>query len=434
MTDAIQHATTPAERERIYRRNFFAFFTDGVLFTVAMSIMGTTTVIPDFVRRLTSSEILIGMSGSLFEVGWLLPQLFVARYIVGAANKKWWFIGPNIPVRFVVLFFGVATVALGPERLDAILVLFFVCYGIAAVGDGIVGVPWADLSGTSMSAKWRARTFGLQTATAGAIMLLVAPLIERILGDAGPGFPANYAVLFIAAGLLFVISNIPTFFIRELPGGKPVEKLPSIREYLPQLGRVLRTDRKFGAVLATRMLTSLFAMAGPFYVGFATGRLGLSSEDAVPALLAMQTLGVLLGALWYARIGARNNLLFIRLAIAGAAMLPVCAMLAARVGPVPLYVGFLISGVTLGNLFLSFHQYVITHAPDDARPLYAGLFNTAAAVTSLTAPLVAGTIAERFGHEALFAVALVMAGAALFVSLRYLSQPEQAAEIAPAAA
>ncbi|MCZ2094833.1 MAG: hypothetical protein LC121_00915 [Anaerolineae bacterium] len=138
---------TPAigqtERERIYRRNFVFFLTDGILFMLAMNIIGSTTIIPDFVRHLTDSEILIGLSGSLFDVGWTLPQLFIARYIVRFERKKWWFAGPNIPVRFVILIFAGITVLLGREQIGAILFAFLICYGIAAVGDGIVGVPWA---------------------------------------------------------------------------------------------------------------------------------------------------------------------------------------------------------------------------------------------------------------------------------------------------
>jgi MFS family permease len=408
------------QRERVYRRNFFLFLIDGILFTVALNLIGATTVIPDFVRRLTDSEVLIGLSSSLFDIGWTLPQLFVARYIVRSARKKWWFAGPSIPVRFVILIFAALVVLLGRDRPSAILLAFFIAYGIAAVGDGIVGVPWADLTGTSLDGRWRARMFGFMTASAGIIMLGLSPLIGVVLGDAGPEFPNNYALLFGAAGLLFALSIIPILFLHELPGGKATEKIPSFGEFLPQLGRVLRTDGPFRAILTTRMLTSLFAMAGPFYIGYATVQLGLSSEVAVPTLLAMQTAGGVTGALLYTWLGARNNLLYIRLALCGAALLPISALLASVVGPVPLYFGFLMSGIAVGNLFLSYQNWVVGYASPDQRPIYAGLFNTIAALVSLIAPIIGGTIAQQLGYEALFGVALAMAISALFVTLRFL--------------
>ena len=196
--------------------------------------------------------------------------------------------------------------------------------------------------------------FGMMSAITGVIMLLLTPFIRLILSDAGPAFPNNYALLFIISGLLFVISNIPTFFIRELPGAKAVERLPALSEFLPDLGRVLRTDASFRAIIITRTLTTFFAMASPFYIGYATQRLGLTSEEAVPVLLAMQSIGSISGALVYTWLGARNNVLYIRLALMGAALLPILALLSSQVGPLPLYAGFLLSGLTLSTLSIGY--------------------------------------------------------------------------------
>ncbi|MBI1296957.1 hypothetical protein GC175_18550 [bacterium] len=405
-------------RERIYRRNFFFMTTDGILFMVAMGMIGSTTVIPDFVRRLTDSEILIGLSGSLFEIGWTLPQLFIARYMLRFERKKWWFIGPSIPVRFVMLIFAGLIVWFGKEQPGAILVAFFICWGIAAVGDGVVGVPWADISGTSLDSKWRARMFGVHTGAAGLIMLGVAPVIAWIL--ANRTFPDNYAIVFGMSGVLFAVSIIPILFIHELPGAKKVDKLPSFAEFLPELGHVLRTDGPYRSLIITRMFTTLFAMSSPFYIGYATVTLGMSSAVAVPTLLLMQTIGSVTGSLLYTWIGARNNLLFIRLALIGAALWPVSALLAGVVGPWTLYVGFLVAGVAISNLGFSYQNWVVTYADADRRPVYVGLFNTVSAVVSMAAPFIGGTIAQRAGYPPLFMVSLVMALGALFMATRFV--------------
>lgn len=421
MTEVEPQELSVASRERIYRHNFIFFLTDNVLFTVAMGIIGSTTVIPDFVRHLTDSEILIGLCGSLFTFGFTLPQLLIARYIVRYARKKWWFVGPNIPVRFAILLFALLTVWLGSERLELILLAFFVAYSIAAFGDGVVGVPWADLAATCLDNRWRARMFGLTTVAAGVIMLLITPLIGTILGAQGLAFPNNYALLFGIAGGLFVISILPGLFFHELPGGKAVEKLPTLGEFLPDLGRVLRDDGPFRAFILIRMGTNFFMMAAPFYIGYATVQLGLASAVAVPVLLAMQTIGSLGGALVYTWLGERNNLLYIRLALASAALLPLCALLAGLVGPWPLYIGFLLSGLASGsNLFAGYLNWVVGYAHPEQRPLYVGLSNTVSAVSSLIAPIIGGTIAQGLGYQPLFVVSLAMALGTLFVTLRFL--------------
>jgi MFS family permease len=427
MTETTAAGYTPTQRESIYRRNFFLMMMDGILFTIAMNVLGTTTVIPDFIRRLTDSEILIGMSSSLFEMGWMLPQLFMARYLMRVNNKKWWFAGPNIPVRMAILIYSGVIVLLGEGRPTAILIGFLIAYGIAALGDGVVGVPWVDLIGSSLDDKWRARMFGMMTAIAGVIMLGVAPIVGVILGADGPAFPNNYALVFAFAGVLWVFSILPPLFLKELPGGKAAESAPSLREYIPELGRVLREDGPFRAMAITRVLTSLFGMASPFYIGFATEQLGLSSETAVPTLLAMQTAGTISGALLYSWMGARRNLAYIRLALVCAAIWPISALLAGVVGPAPLYVGFFTAGVALSNLFGGYLTWVIQHTHPDQRPTYTGLFNTIAAITLLITPILGGSIVQALGYQAVFGVALVMVLSALFVVARYIRDPQRTA-------
>lgn len=418
-------------RERIYRRNFVYFLADNILFNVAMGIISPSTVIPDFVRQLTSSEILIGLCGSLWAIGYTLPQLFVARRIVRHERKKWWFVGPNIPVRFAILIFALVAVWLGGDQPQQILVAFFVCYGIAALGDGLVGVPWADLAGTSLDNRWRARMFGITIAVSSVILLLLAPLIGGVLGDAARPFPNNYAVLFGAAGLIFVVSIAPGFFIHELPGGKAVEKRPPFGEFLPGLGRVLRGDAPFRAFIATRAFTSLFKMAAPFYIGYATVQLGLSSEVAVPVLLAMQTVGSVAGALAYVWLGVRSPLLYIRLALWCAALLPACALLAAVAGPLPLYIGFLLSGLTTANLMSAYLDWLVGYAGAERRPIYVGLSNTVTAGVSFIAPVIGGAIAASLGYLPLFVVSLLMTLGALlatrFMPERHAAEAREAA-------
>ncbi len=408
------------EHQPIYRRNFFFFLTDNVLFNLAFNIMGPTTLIPDFIRQLTRSEVLIGLSSNLFEVGWMLPQLFIARYLVHFDRKKWWFVGPNLPVRFMVLLFALLTVWLGKDRPEAILLAFLICYGIAAVGDGVVSVPWAVMAGTSLDVQWRARMFGLTSAIAGTLMLGISPLIGLALGSPAFSFPENYALIFGAAGMLFVLSTLPGVFIHELPGGKTLEKIPTVGEFLPSLGRVLRTDRSFRSMVAARMLTSLFTMANPFYIGFATVQLGLSNTVAVPTLLAVQTIGSIFGSLLYTWLAARSNLRVIRLALAAAGLLPLSALLAAIIEPLLLYLGFFVWGLTVRTLFIGYMNWVITHSTAEQRPVYTGLFNTMVALASLSAPLLGGSIAQWLGYPALFAMALSMVMAALLVTLRFV--------------
>ncbi|MFZ4814993.1 MAG: MFS transporter [Phototrophicaceae bacterium] len=420
-SSAPPHSSPSAEPT--YRRNFPFFLIDGILFTLALNIIGPSTVVPDFIRSLTSSEILIGLAASLFDIGSGLPQLFIARYMVRFERKRWWFIGPNIPVRFAMVVFAAVVIALGKDQPQAILLAFFICYGVAAFGDGVVSVAWSDLVASSLSDRWRARLFGLIPAATAVIMLGVTPLIGVILSDAGPAYPNNYALIFGTAGTLFALSTLPGLLIRELPSGKAVERIASLGDYLPSLGRVLRADVPFRNMIIIRILTTLFTMAIPFYIGFATVDLGVSSTVAVPRLLMMQVIGGVTGSLFYTWLGSRDNLLYIRLALALSMLLPISALIAAVVGAWPLYVGFFISGFTLGNLFFAFFNWLLVYAHPDQRPIYVGLYSTIMSVISLITPLIGGTIAQQFGYLPLFVIALAVGLAALYGTLRHLDHP-----------
>jgi MFS family permease len=426
-------AALPAENnEPIYRRNFFYFLLDGILFSVAMSILDRDTVIPDFVRSLTDSEVLIGLSAALFEIGFTMPQLFIARYIVGSERKKWWFIGPNIPVRFIVLLFALLTVWLGAGQLSLILIAFLICWGIASFGDGLVGVPWIDLIGSSLNDKWRARMLGYSTGVTSLIMLAVAPLIAFILGGSGLTFPNNYALLFGISGVLFAISILPVLFVQEMPSGKKVEKLPAISEFLPSLLDVLKQDTAFRNLIFARIFIILFAMASPFYIGFATVDLGLSSEAAVPQLLFVRTIGVICGSFLFSWLGGRDNLLFVRLSILGLALVPIAALLAGVVGSVALYVTFFVLGLCFSNLFFGLQNWLITYASHEQRPIYTGLSNTIGAVVSLLTPFFAGTIAQQSGYQIVFILALGMLFVAMFFAMKLPNPQKQKNEMVEA--
>jgi MFS family permease len=84
------------------------------------------------------------------------------------------------------------------------------------------------------------------------------------------------------------------------------------------------------------------------------------------------------------------------------------------------HIGLLVSGLVTGNLLSGYMNWVVGYAHPDQRPVYVGLANTVTALISLIAPFIGGTIAQTLGYRPLFAVALVMALGALFVTVRFM--------------
>jgi MFS family permease len=345
-------------------------------------------------------------------------------------HKKWWFVGPNIPVRFAVLIFAGLAYWLGEGHRTAILIAFLIVYGLAGFGDGLVGVPWLDLLGSSLDDKRRAQLFGWGNAATGLLMLGVVPLIRYIL-DSDLDFPSNYALLFALAGVLFVITIPLVIFVKEQPGGKAKADIPSLRDYLPELRHVLRQDKPFRAMITARILSDLATLASPFYIGFATEELHMSSSVAVSNSLLTGTAGTVIGALVLARYGDRYVVEFIRVMLLMMVLHPILALISGIVGPAPLYVGFFLFGFASGNLMFSYFNWIISYTTPDQRPIYTGLFNSVAALALLVAPFVGGAIVEVLGYRTVFAVALVVLLGAFYIAMRYLQPVKKETSPAP---
>ena len=299
---------------------------------------------------------------------------------------------------------------------------------LAALCGGVLGVAWADLAGNSLDNRWRARVLGVSAGITGVAMLGLTPLIGLALAQGG--FPRNYALVFGAAGVLSALSVPPLALVHELPPATAAAEAPAGAPagLSLGLGRRRAPTGRCGPLSWLRVLMSLFMMAGPFYVGYATGPLRLDSAVAVPTLLAMQTAGSIAGALGYTWLGARSNLLALRLSMVGAMLLPAGALAAGRLGPWPLYLGFAVAGLASSSMMSGYLNWIVGYAPADRRSGYVALSNTVAGAMTLLAPLLAGTLVARLGYAPLFAVALTMAAAALLVATRALHDRAAVAE------
>ena len=140
---------------RKLRRNFILLFLDFAFFGAGMSLMGSTTVVPDFVSRLTSSETLIGLAGSSYAFAWLVPQLLIAQYITRQARRKPFLTWTVMPFRLIIVVLALAIASTAPENHTAILAIFMTAYILFAVGDGLITVVWADLIGGMVPERWR---------------------------------------------------------------------------------------------------------------------------------------------------------------------------------------------------------------------------------------------------------------------------------------
>jgi MFS family permease len=407
---------------RHLRRNLILFAADYIIFGASIALISPSAVIPDFVSLLTDNEAIIGLSGSLFHLMWLLPQLLFAQIISRRSRRKPFMSFTVVPFRISMGIMAALIALLGGDQPTGILFTFLSFYILFAVGDGLVTIVWVDLLGNTLPPRWRSMLFmvaqiGVAIATLGS-----REVVRHLLGPNGPAFPQNYALLFGIATVGFVIGGVCLVLLREEESGIPIEPGPPMRQYLAYLGTVLRSDRDFRVYIAIRVLFDLTTMSVPFYVIFGIGVLKLERDVLIGDSILIGTVGTSLASLLVGWVSRRSgSRAVIRLMGIGSLLHPALALLSIFAGPPALYASLFLNGAIHAAFAPGYFDWLITHAQPDRRPIYIGLANTISAV-SYFSPFFGGIILERTSYTALFALSASLALIGLVVSI-FLSEP-----------
>lgn len=415
-------APHPSASPRSSLRNFALIFGDYVLFGSAMSLLGSTTVMPDFVAQFTGSALVIGLVPAIWSGAWLLPQLWAGRRLAPLRYKKPSLVAAGLLGRPVFLLLALALV-LGAWQWPALVVgLVLASITVFFSADAFNTVAWFDIIAKVITTKQRGRFFSIAQFVSGVFALGTASFIAVVLGPSGPAFPHNYALLFALASILTLIGLVMLGLIQEPPEGAPPAEA-DWGAYFVQLRDLLRQGGAFPRVIAARLLTGLAALATPFFIGYATGQLGLSRE-VVGAYLAAQTLGSMLGGLGLGAVCERAGpAAVIRISVAASLGAPLLALVVPLLGGVPWlwlpYGGvFLLLGLVNGTMMIGWMNYVLAIAPPGQRATYTGLTNTLTGLLAVVVPILGGALLEGSSHPVLFVAAAVGPLAAAFLVAR----------------
>lgn len=407
-----------------YRWNFIAFLVDYVCFGVAFTFFNPNSVLPAFVGQLTDSELVIGMVGSVFNGGWLLPQLAVGRLINDKPRKKPYMLA-GMGGR--VLFWVIALALWGglARYPTAMLILFLACLGLWAASDGVASVAWFDIMARAIPLKQRGRLMSTAQIISGLAGIGAGALIGLILERRS--FPADYALLFTLAGAILVPSTIALMLIRE----PPTEDTGPRTESLVKGGwlRSLLADSAFRRLMACRIFVGMMGLATPFYVRHAEKELLLSQSIIGEFVIAQTLAGVVASAvlgLISGRWGPRH---VARIGSVAAVAGPLFALAAHLTGGGWLVRAYPLVYVALGVMnsawMLGFFNYLLEIAPEGNRSAYIGLGNTVMGVLTLV-PLAGGWLLKATSYTMLFGVTAVLVSTGFLLTLG-LKPPRQAA-------
>lgn len=407
-----------------YSKTFILGVINGVLFNLAETLIGGTTVLPIFISEITQSKILVGLSGTMGNAGWFMPQLFVAN-LIGHLRRK-------LPVYIwsggvrIGMIWGIALlVALLPKlSQNQFIVAFFLLYSIYSIAAGVAGIPFMDVVAKSIRSENRGTFFGARFFFGGIAAAFAGPIVKDIL--ARQDFPANFTFLFSLAAFIITIAILSFCFVSE-PEGKVTEpRMPFIR-FLSKGPFLLRNIRSYRLLLCVRILLGVWGMALPFYILYARQYLNIDSA-AVGIFVSIQMIGSIISNLMWGHLSNRRGNKIVLVLVSGLALVAPSLTLFVWVSPIFrtifwfgwifLFMGFALSGIQLG-----YTNYMLDVSPEGERPTYLGFMNTFLSPVFLLSAL-GGYVIEKVSYEALFLMSVAAGALSLFLALQ-LEEPRQ---------
>jgi MFS family permease len=391
-----------------------------VSWNVTFSLVGLDSVMPLLVSQLTDSAPVIGLTGTVYSAGWLLPQLIVARLITAQPRKK-----PYMLAGLVgrIMFWGTA-IALWSglaARPEIMLAVFFFLLGFFTLTDSVTVVALFDVMSRVLPVKRRGRMFGLGQAIGGALGIGVGAVVANVLSSPRLPFPSNFALLFTLAGMTILPSTLSLALLREPPSTEERDGETSPRSGAPAGWGWLRSvvdDSRFRHMMACQILVTLLQLASPFFVVHASQVVGLPQRVVGSFVIALAISGVASSAAlgWVSeRWGPRS---VIRVGSSIAMLGPLLALavhFATGLGRAYALV-FVALGVANSIRLLGFRTYLMGIAREGMRPAYIGTANTILGGLTL-APLLGGWLLEATSYVTLFATTVLVVGLGFLLSL-----------------
>ena len=412
-----------------YNRNALAFIADYAFFLFAMGFIGTGTVMPALIAILTPhSEIYVGLLNGLVSGVWLLPQMLIAGAVTRLPYKKPFIVVAVAVSRPVMLLTALVIQFYSRSQPNFVLLSILVSFSIFFVGDAVASVPWFDVLSRTIPPQRRGRVMGTAQVLGGLMGIAAGLGVRFILSPQSPwAFPANYTALFVISSIAMVGSTVALVCLREPAPAVVDHSVPTAREVLAMLPRILVRDRSFLQLNVVRLLYGFSSVASAFYVLYATRHQGFGVETT-GLFVSAQVVGSLTSGLLMSAVQDRlGPLIHMRLTIVLAAMPPLLALtagplytlLGTRILPLYLVLYFFL-GISSGAMSWPFYNWIMEYVEEAWRPLYIGMLNTLGAITML-APALGGWIASTLSYPAVFVLALAFSGVSLLASFMLLN-------------
>ncbi len=385
---------------RHLRHNVAVNMAEGIFYWVGLAFYSYQTVLPLFISKLTTSPYPLGILAMLGNSGWLLPQLFTARWVQRTRVKKHivvrvGFFSERLP--FVLLALIAWTLAATWPRVTLLLTLLVAAWG--AYGGGLIAIAWQSMIAKVIPQDMRGRFIGVTSALGMAGGTLAAAVVAYIL-NTWP-FPQNFAISFSLGAACTLVSWLTLSFTREPPDPQVPDDDQDVSLWTA-VPHVVRQDRDYAWFLVARSVGALSSMGMGFLAVYAIQRWQLSDGQAgvfSGALMGAQFMAYLILGVMADRHGHKRVLEIGSLAATAGFLLATAA-------PIPqlIYLSFAGLGIMQASYIVSGMMIVPEFAPPENLALYFGIASTFTGIVAVSAPMVGAWLANTWGYPIVFAI------------------------------
>lgn len=404
------------------RRNFKGLTIDGALYFIALTFLDATILIPLFLQHVSGSPLLIGLATAIRHLCFILPQIFIAKWMHRIPRLSRFVFRTYLFCRFGFLL--VIGMLICNSQSPWVLICFFIGHTLFCLGEGLIQVPWMELFGSTIRPQNHGKLFGLMQ-TLGAMGSLAAGLlIQQVLShpDAFP-YPLDFLIVFSLAFLLLFLSSLSFLYVKEGARRREMstEGEKSRADPRATLVSTLKQNRPFRRLVVLQMLIGLHQLAMPFYILYVQAMPGVEMS-LIGQLVMAQIVGGLAGGLLFGTMSEKiGNRLTIRWTVLLNAFVPFLILIAGRQEAggerEALVTGvFCLMGVVSGG-WIGFTNYLLEISNDQTRGRLVAYLNMCTAPLSLL-PVFSASLIQAISYEWMFGIVLILLLVALLLSWR----------------
>lgn len=361
-------------------KNFLLNVSNGTLTKLAEKIISPDLTLTWVMQSLGASSGLIGMLVPIKDAGSLLPQLVVSGKIRSYSIRKYFWVAAASLQGLLWLL----AAWLIDQQVEALPVFLLVLLGLFSAASGVGSISFKDVLAKTIDKKVRGQLLSYRSTFGGVLALLAGLLLVFYIRETEDQY--LFSVLFFIAGLLWLAAALLFALINEQPGAEEGGRTP-LQE--TQNGfHILKKDSNFRRFLLVRALLMSIPLVQPFFIVQAKS-LGDSAWSFLGLLVITSGLAQVLSSPIWGKIADRSSPLLMRLssglsilsiALAGAFMLGFEGVSVYYFLPV-----LFINGVAYAGARLARKTYLVDYAPDEDRPTYVSVANTAIGLFTLVA-------------------------------------------------